>query len=160
MTTGLTAAAFALLLAATAPALGQQAGPQEPGASPEPPGSHPPAGADSYDPFQGLSGEDFIGRTVHSSDGEEVGRVERLVIAEGAEQPELLVGVGGFFGLFERLVTIPLDLVRVDGDRLVAGMTEDEIGGLHPYQAGRYRDWDRPHSPRASPPAPNPGDTQ
>jgi hypothetical protein len=49
----------------------------------------------------------------------------------------VVVGFGGFLGLGERRVALPLDRFQLQNDRLiVAGMTEDQLRTLPAYTTG------------------------
>lgn len=143
--------ALALVLSLAAPGMVPAQAPGQPRAGDPTPGPGPTDQPPWEVPFADLEGEDVVGRTLTSADGEEIGSIEDLVIAEGAEQPEIVIGVGGFLGIGQRLVTIPVDRLRPEGDGFVASLTSDEIEALPPYRRGRYRDWDRRHAPRAEP---------
>jgi sporulation protein YlmC with PRC-barrel domain len=94
------------------------------------------------DPLYGMRGEQIIGKTLYGANGEEIGEVDNVVMAQGGG-PEAVVGVGGFLGVGERDITIPLAQIRMDGDRLTTSMTKESIGAVQPYERGRYQDWDR-----------------
>ncbi|CAA9565296.1 MAG: hypothetical protein AVDCRST_MAG59-2955 [uncultured Thermomicrobiales bacterium] len=57
--------------------------------------------------------------------------------------PEAVVEVGGFPGIGEREITIPLGQIRTQDDRLTTSVTRGSIGAARPYERGRYQDWDR-----------------
>jgi hypothetical protein len=64
---------------------------------------------------------------VYDSKGTKVGDVERIVQSQDGKR-EFIVGVGGFLGLGERHVAIPLENVVVRGNRLMLeGLTEDQL---------------------------------
>lgn len=157
----LTLPALALALALAAPALAQQPGtaPAAPPADagvPAPtvggeaagagaaatgetavlPGTSAPA-ASWYSRMQS---DQIVGQTVYGSDGKAIGEVENVVVNQQGKQAGAVIGVGGFLGLGERDVTIPLDqLQRGDDNRLKTAMTKEAIANLPEYQEGG--DW-------------------
>lgn len=66
---------------------------------------------------------------VINADGDEVGDVERVLMRDGAVAA-LAVEVGGFFGIGDKTVVVPLDQLTVAGDDLMTNMTQTELEGL------------------------------
>jgi sporulation protein YlmC with PRC-barrel domain len=92
--------------------------------------------------YADMRGEEVVGKTLYGADGEELGTVDNVVMSQDDQKPAVLVGVGGFLGIGERQVAVPLDRLSMEGDRLVTGVTRDELGNMEPYEAERYRMWD------------------
>ena len=90
-----------------------------------------------------MGGDEIIGQTLYGTDGQEIGEIENVVARQGGSNPEALVGAGGFLGIGERSVAIPLDQIQMQGDRLTTGMTKAAIGGMQPYDESGYQEWDR-----------------
>jgi sporulation protein YlmC with PRC-barrel domain len=109
------------------------------------PGEQPATAAAATEPmwYSDTRGEEIIGQTLYGSNGEEIGEIDNVVMSQGGSTPEVLVGVGGFLGIGEREVAIPLDEIQMQGDRLTTAMTKDEIGGMQPYDESGYQEWDR-----------------
>jgi hypothetical protein len=100
------------------------------------------AGGDQW--YSSLRGEEIVGQTLYGANGEEIGEVNNLVAKQGGTTPDLLVGVGGFLGIGERDVAIPLNEVQMGPDnRLTTGMTKEQINAMQPYDKNSYQDWDR-----------------
>jgi sporulation protein YlmC with PRC-barrel domain len=73
---------------------------------------------------------------VYNARGNELGDVEDVLIGPN-NQNFLVVAYGGFLGLGERRVVLPLDRFQVQNDRLVIqGMTEDQLRALPAYTRG------------------------
>ena len=73
---------------------------------------------------------------VYNARGNQLGEVEDVLIGPN-NQTHLVVSYGGFLGLGERQVVMPLDRFQLQNDRLVvAGMTEDQLRALPPYNRG------------------------
>ena len=72
---------------------------------------------------------DLIGMNVLAMDGDDVGEVDQLVSFDG--EPNAIIGVGGFLGLFEHDVAIPLQSFQLVEDGLMLpDVTEDEIEAM------------------------------
>ncbi len=72
---------------------------------------------------------------VYSLRGQQIGEVKRVVRRIGDNQGFVILEHGGFLGLGEKEVPLPMNRVFMMGDRLVAaGMTEAEVNAM--------RDWD------------------
>jgi hypothetical protein len=94
-------------------------------------------------PLYNMRPDQIVGQTLHGANGEEIGEVEHIVSAQGSSEPEAVVSVGGFLGIGDRDVTIPLSQTQMEGDRLTTSMTKEEIGGVQPYEeSGGYKGWD------------------
>lgn len=90
--------------------------------------------ADAY------SAEDLIGGTVVGSDGEEIADVDDLVIGQDNGVEDVLVNVGGFLGLGEKVVALDVDQITVsrdeDGDTLiVTSLTREELENMAGFEA-------------------------
>jgi sporulation protein YlmC with PRC-barrel domain len=90
--------------------------------------------ADAY------SAEDLIGGTVVGSNGDEIADVDDLVIGQDNEVEDVLVNVGGFLGLGEKVVALDVDQITVshdeDGDTLiVTSLTKEELENMASFEA-------------------------
>ena len=54
---------------------------------------------------------DLIGRSVMSAEGEEMGRISDLLIGEDAAIQGVMVGIGGFLGIGEKVIAIEFDRI-------------------------------------------------
>ena len=85
-----------------------------------------------YEQFTDSQVDDLIGMNVLADDGEDVGEVDN--IATMGDRLMAVVGVGGFLGLGERNVAVPLDRMMMDGDNLViSGLGSDQIQNIPEY---------------------------
>jgi sporulation protein YlmC with PRC-barrel domain len=74
---------------------------------------------------------DLEDRDVYSIRGQKIGEVKRLVERIGDKQGYVVLEHGGFLGLGEKEVPIPLNRVFMMGNRLVAaGLTEAEVNAI------------------------------
>lgn len=73
----------------------------------------------------------LIGRSVNNAAGQDIGDVNDILVGQDGNLEAIVVGVGGFLGLGEKRVAVNYDFVKesggFSGDRLVMGMTEDEL---------------------------------
>ncbi|MCA1775018.1 MAG: PRC-barrel domain-containing protein [Loktanella sp.] len=85
--------------------------------------------------FADMTASDLEGQTVYGTDGDEVGEIENVVRA--SDGLAAVVGVGGFLGLGEHRVAIPMDrLTMTDGQLMLQNLTDDEIRDLPAYNDG------------------------
>jgi hypothetical protein len=90
-----------------------------------------------------MRGEQIIGQTLYSADGTELGEITDVVMRQGGTKPEFLVAAGGFLGIGERSVLIPIDRVRMENDRLTTSMSKESVGDLQANDLSDYKPWDR-----------------
>lgn len=126
-------AAFLLL---AGPALAQQ-----PAATPASPGSNIPGiVATTNNPNLAVSAvrlergqriSQIIGASVFNDAGERTGGVDDLVMVEGDKVSVAIIAVGGFLGMGAKLVAVPYQQLKRDGDRLVLpGVTKDALEAM------------------------------
>jgi sporulation protein YlmC with PRC-barrel domain len=97
------------------------------------------AGAPAGRTFAGMRGEELMDKTVYGANGEEIGDVENVVVSRQDRAAALVVGVGGFLGIGERQVAIPLDRLQLGPDgRLTTTLVKDEIGAIPAYDERGY----------------------
>ena len=58
----------------------------------------------------------FIGSTVYSSSNENVGDINDMVIGKDGKVQAVIIGVGGFLGLGEKDVAVPMDRIQFSRD--------------------------------------------
>lgn len=102
-------------------------------------------------PLYNMKGEQIVGQNLYGPNGEEIGEVDNVVMSQDGKQAAAVVGVGGFLGIGERKVTIPLDQLRMGADsKLTTSMTKDQISSMQPYEESGWskldpsrtvRDW-------------------
>lgn len=67
---------------------------------------------------------------LHASNGDEIGEVEEVLL-DGSGQPVAVsADVGGFLGMGDKTVVMGLDQIRYESDRLVTGMSKEQIEAL------------------------------
>lgn len=121
-----------------------QAPPPSPQAPPPPapssPPSPPPTGvvATTNNPNlavatlrleNGARASKIIGAAVQNEQNERVGKVDDLIVAPDDRITMAIVSVGGFLGVGEKLVAVPWQQLRAEGDHLVLpGASKDTMG--------------------------------
>ena len=83
----------------------------------------------------------FIGKTVYSASDENVGDINDILFSADSEMIGLVVGVGGFLGLGEKDVLVPLDrfvisVVDADSYKIVINTTKAELEAAPAFDAG------------------------
>lgn len=88
----------------------------------------------------GMRSDEIIGQQVVNQQGEEVGEINDLVVDE-SNQPYAVVGIGGFLGMGEREVAVPVSSLDFGTDQIVYnGMgTVDEFKSMPEYEKGSWR---------------------
>lgn len=109
----------------------------EEGAAPGEPTVGTTAAAEERGWWSGRRGDEIVGQSLYGSDGEEIGEINNVVLSAAGGDPAAVVGVGGFLGIGERNVTIPLSDIDMGAeDRLTTSMTKDQISELQAYEEG------------------------
>ena len=80
--------------------------------------------------------EDVRGRTVLDRSGDAIGEVDDLMIDERAAKVRFLqVASGGFLGIGEKHVLLPVDAItRIDADHVHIDKTREHVAGAPDYQ--------------------------
>ena len=128
-TSARTATALALLLAASAPYLGGTALAQQPQQKQaEQAGAPVPAGSQTdLQPGQ-LWATGLVGTDVHGPNGQKIGDVYDLVVDPSSGRVAAAVlAVGGFLGIGEKRVAVPIAELKFEGDRLGTDMTRERL---------------------------------
>jgi putative membrane protein len=98
-------------------------------------------------PTEGESGwvsiEEVLGSTVVNENGEEVGEIQDLVAKDDAYYAVL--SVGGFLGIGEKDVAVPLDELKLGEDEsyLMSTKTEDQLEEMPAYDQTQYQPYQR-----------------
>ena len=105
-----------------------------------------------------MSIDKLMGKTVYNAEGKKVGDINDFVVkaspgtSSGAgstagasgtpkEISYAVIGVGGFLGLGEKDIVIPVAELQVQGDRvqLSSNITEDQLKQMPKYDKSQYR---------------------
>lgn len=77
------------------------------------------AGSGSYITEQSetqISANDYIGKPVYNSEDDSIGDVNDLILEEQGGIVAAVIGVGGFLGIGEKDVAVPMDLITMSRD--------------------------------------------
>jgi sporulation protein YlmC with PRC-barrel domain len=84
-----------------------------------------------------MSANDFIGKTVYDIGGNNIGEVNDLVMSKDGKIQATILGVGGFLGIGEKNVAVPVTSIEVvpDGDavRLVVKASKEQLEAAPSY---------------------------
>ena len=81
-------------------------------------------------PTQQMSVSRLNGLNLYNANGDNLGDIERVVMGKDG-QPHIIIGNGGFFGIGEKRVAIPLQKTAMRGNRLVIqGLSDDQIRAM------------------------------
>jgi sporulation protein YlmC with PRC-barrel domain len=100
-----------------------------------------PAGAAATQP---IAVARLKGMELYNEHGDRLGDVERVVQSNDGKQ-SVVIGMGGFLGLGEKRIAVPVDDVAIRGGRLVAvGLTDDQLKRMPTWEANsrEFRDVD------------------
>lgn len=88
----------------------------------------------------GLTAEQIIGRDVVNKNGEDVGQVERLVIQPDKGDVHAVISVGGFLGIGDRDVAIPLKEMEFGEENvtLMSQQTKEDLEALPEYEENEW----------------------
>ena len=91
-------------------------------------------------PEQTVSIEEVLGSPVVNASGDEVGEIEDLVVDDNQKHYAIL-SVGGFLGIGEKKVAIPLDQLQLREDEayLISAETEEQLEQMPEYEEDQYQ---------------------
>lgn len=79
----------------------------------------------------GYRASKVIGSPVVNEAGDTVGKVDEIIVGPDGKAPFVVLSVGGFLGLGDRLVALPYEQMRTDGKKIVLpGATKDSLKAL------------------------------
>jgi sporulation protein YlmC with PRC-barrel domain len=151
-----TMAAAAVLVASTAaapvfaqttpaaPATTAPASPAAPSAATTAPAVDASSAAGTYLTQQAenqISANDYIGKSVYNANNESIGSINDLIFEDQGGVVAAVIGVGGFLGIAEKDVAVPIEKVTMTRDaannnevRLTTTETADTLKGAPEYQ--------------------------
>jgi len=79
----------------------------------------------------GYRASKVIGSSVVNDAGDTVGKVDEIIVGPDGKAPFVVISVGGFLGLGDKLVALPYEQMRTDGKKIVLpGATKDSLETL------------------------------
>lgn len=89
--------------------------------------------------WQHMSSRDFrvsdlLDKHVKNTRGEDVGKVDDLILMKNGKINHVVVSVGGFLGIGDRMVALPFNQLRFEGDRLVGNFTKEQLERMQEFK--------------------------
>ena len=79
----------------------------------------------------GYRASKVLGSSVVNEAGDTVGKVDEIIVGPDGKAPFVVLSVGGFLGVGDRLVVLPYEQMRTDGKKIVLpGATKDSLKAL------------------------------
>jgi sporulation protein YlmC with PRC-barrel domain len=119
----------------TPPAADATAG-AAPAAQPDATATQPEATATaSAPPVDGILASQFMGQTVYTAANESVGEINDVVMTKSLDNTVAVVGVGGFLGIGQKDVAIPINDIKVEKDannalHLTIASTKEQLDAM------------------------------
>ncbi len=120
---------LAALLTLTGPAMAQQSAPSIPGVVATTNNPNLSVSAVRLESGQRLT--QVISASVFNDGGERIGEVDDLVMTGDDKVTVAIIAIGGFMGLGAKLIAVPYQQLKRDGERLVLpGVTRDALEAM------------------------------
>ena len=79
----------------------------------------------------GFRASKVIGSTVFNDAGDTVGKVDDVIIGEGGKEPFVVLAVGGFLGIGDKLVVLPYEQLKtMDRKIVMPGASKEALKDL------------------------------
>jgi sporulation protein YlmC with PRC-barrel domain len=79
----------------------------------------------------------LLGAAVYNDRGEKIGSIDDIIVSPKRTVSHAIIGVGGFLGIGRHQVAIPMDQIKLQGNRFVlAGATKDVLRAMPEFQYG------------------------
>jgi sporulation protein YlmC with PRC-barrel domain len=79
----------------------------------------------------GYRASKVIGSNVVNEAGDTVGKVDEIIVGPDGKAPFVVLSVGGFLGMGDKLIALPYEQMRTDGKKIVLpGATKDSLKSL------------------------------
>jgi sporulation protein YlmC with PRC-barrel domain len=79
----------------------------------------------------GYRASKVLGSSVMNDAGDTVGKIDEIIVGPDGRAPYIVLSVGGFLGVGDKLVVLPYEQMRTDGKKLVLpGATKDSLKAL------------------------------
>lgn len=87
---------------------------------------------------QSMTPSQLRGTEVIGTNGEQIGKVKNVVRSRDDRNIHAVIAAGGFLGVGDKEITVPLDRMRYDDGKLRLSATEDELKARPAYRAEQY----------------------
>ena len=79
----------------------------------------------------GYRASKVIGSSVVNEAGDTVGKIDEIIVWPDGKAPFVVLSVGGFLGLGDKLIVLPYEQLRTNGKKMVLpGATKDSLKAL------------------------------
>ena len=79
----------------------------------------------------GYRASKVIGSSVVNEAGDTVGKIDEIIVGPDGKAPFVVLSVGGFLGLVDKLIVLPYEQLRTNGKKMVLpGATKDSLKAL------------------------------
>lgn len=79
----------------------------------------------------GYRASKVLGSSVVNEAGDTIGKIDEIIVGPDGKAPFVVLSVGGFLGVGDKLVALPYDQVRTNGKKIVLpGATKDSLKAL------------------------------
>ncbi|WP_295143241.1 PRC-barrel domain-containing protein [uncultured Reyranella sp.] len=79
----------------------------------------------------GYRASKVLGSAVVNEPGDTVGKIDEIIVGPDGKAPFVVLSVGGFLGVGDKLVALPYEQMRTDGKKIVLpGATKDSLKAL------------------------------
>lgn len=79
----------------------------------------------------GYRASKVIGSSVVNEAGDTVGKVDEIIVGPDGKAPFVVLSVGGFLGMGDKLIALPYEQMKTDGKKIVLpGATKDSLKAL------------------------------
>lgn len=79
----------------------------------------------------GYRASKVLGASVINEAGDTVGKVDEIIVGPDGKAPFVVLSVGGFLGVGDKLVVLPYEQMRTDGKKIMLpGATKDSLKAL------------------------------
>jgi hypothetical protein len=79
----------------------------------------------------GYRASKVLGASVVNEAGDIVGKIDEIIVGSDGKAPFVVLSVGGFLGVGDKLVVLPYEQMRTDGKKIMLpGATKDSLKAL------------------------------
>ena len=87
---------------------------------------------------------ELVGKNVYTANDEKIGDVNDVVTPKSGGPAMAVIGVGGFLGIGEKEAAVPIDQLKVQGDKIVvSGATKESLKAHADYKKDEHAKVDR-----------------
>jgi sporulation protein YlmC with PRC-barrel domain len=76
----------------------------------------------------------LIGMEVYNEKGEDIGKLEDILVKGSASEPQAILSVGAFTGGAPKLVSVPLSHISLKAEKASMAATKPQMAALAPWQ--------------------------